>query len=234
MDTLRHLIFYFLYNGTGIWFGITGWLIGWLPYRYRYAYIIKWNFVALWLARHLVGVNYKIEGRENIPVGACVVMSKHQSQWETFFLQTVLTSVCTILKKELLSIPFFGWGLANLDPIAIDRSDPKAALKEIQQVGALRLSQGRQVLIFPEGTRVPHGGKRKYGKSGASLAIASGAKVLPVAHNAGKYWPSSSFKKNRGEITVSFGPLIDPAGKSAKALTQEVEEWIEGECERIH
>jgi len=233
MLRLRCLIFFILYNATGCWFGVTGWLIGWLPYNVRYRYIIFWNHVAVWLAHVIVNMRVELVGAENIPDQPCVIMAKHQSQFETFYLQTIFQPLNTILKKELLSIPFFGWGLAKLEPIAIDRSNPKQALRLIQREGLDRLKKRRKVLIFPEGTRIPFGKKGNYARSGANLAIAAGVPVLPVAHNTGKFWPEDRFLKTPGVITFSVGAPIESAGKDSKALTKEVELWIESECTRL-
>lgn len=233
MLVVRCILFYFLYNAAGFWFGITGSLIGWMPYRPRSAYIRSWNFCALFFARVLLNIRVDLQGKEHIPDEPCVIMAKHQSQWETFYLQTLFPYLCTILKKELLDIPFFGWGLKNLEPIAIDRSDPKQALKAIQRVGEQRIAQGRKVLIFPEGTRIPYGQRGKYARSGASLAIASEVDVLPIAHNAGACWPADGFIKYPGTITVSIGRPISVKNKTARELTAEVEQWIETECERL-
>jgi len=233
LQKMRCALFHFLYNAAGFWFGLTGWLLGWLPYKPRAKYIRQWNFFALFLAKHLVGVKVELRGAENIPDFPCVIMSKHQSQWETFYLQTVFPMMCTILKKELLEIPFFGWGLRKLEPIAIDRSNPKQALRAIQKTGLQRLAQGRSVLIFPEGTRMPFGEKGNYARSGASLAVEARVPILPIAHNAGYCWPSDEFLKKRGTIIVSMGPLINAEGKTSREVTQEVERWIENECGRL-
>lgn len=233
MLKIRCLLFVIAYNASGFWFGLTGWMIGWLPYSKRYPYIVLWNSSAVWLARVLVGIQVQLEGRENIPSGPCVVMAKHQSQFETFYLQTLLQPLCTILKKELLDIPFFGWGLAKLEPIGIDRSSPKRALKDIQRIGLERLHCCRNILVFPEGTRIPYGEKGKYARSGANLAITADVPVLPIAHNAGKLWPADQFLKTPGVVTFSIGPPIAVDGKSSKHLTAEVEAWIEAECVRL-
>ena len=169
---------------------------------------------------------------ENIPNVPCVIMCKHQSEWETFYLQTVFSSLCTILKKELLRIPFFGWALMQMEPIAIDRSAPKDALKKVQTVGLKRLKQGRSVLIFPEGTRVKVGEKGRYARSGATLAIASESLILPIAHNAGLNWQNKQ-KKRAGTITFIVGEPISTANKTAKQLTDEVEIWIEQQCNTL-
>jgi 1-acyl-sn-glycerol-3-phosphate acyltransferase len=233
LQSLRCALFSILYNAAGFWFGLTGWLLGWLPYKPRAYYIRQWNFFALFLAKHLVGVKVELRGGEHIPDSPCVIMSKHQSQWETFYLQTIFPMMCTILKKELLDIPFFGWGLRKLEPIAIDRSNPKQALRAIQKTGLQRVQQGRSVLIFPEGTRIPYGQKGNYARSGSSLAIEAQIPVLPIAHNAGYCWPSDKFVKRRGTITISIGKPIESEGKTSRELTEQVERWIETECANL-
>ena len=218
--------FYFFYYLSVIWFGITGSLLFWLPYRFRFFYISLWNRIIVALARIFIGVRVSIIGRENIPSIPCVIMCKHQSEWETFYLQTIFPHLCTILKKELLSIPFFGWALKQMEPIAIDRSSPKDALRKVQSLGLKRLDQGRSVLIFPEGTRVKLGERGRYARSGANLAIASESLILPIAHNAGVYWQNKD-KKKAGIITFIIGAPIATAEKSAKQVINEVEDWIE-------
>lgn len=233
MLAVRCILFYFLFNLTGFWFGLTGWLLGWLPYPQRSRYIRGWNFCAVFFSHWILGVKVEVIGRENIPSSPCVIMCKHQSQWETFYLQTIFPILCTILKKELLEIPFFGWGLNKLEPIAIDRSNPKQALKDIQTIGRKRLGQQRSVLVFPEGTRIPFGKKGKYARSGANLAIGADVPVLPIAHNAGYCWPGDSFIKTPGTITLSIGEPISSEGKTTRELTGEVEQWVESECTRL-
>ncbi len=223
---LRGIAFYFFYYLTMVWYGTTGGLLWWLPYQYRCRYITQWNRLIVLFARHILGVKVKVIGAENISNQACVIMSKHQSEFETFYLQTIFWPLCTILKKELLRLPFFGWALLQMEPIAIDRSSPKKALKQVQKVGLERISQGRSVLIFPEGTRVKPGEQMRYAKSGATLALAAEVDILPIAHNAGIYWQSRQ-QKMPGTITFVIGKSISTKGKTAKTLTQEVESWIE-------
>ena len=229
---LKDKLFYFFYYLSVFWFGLTACLVFWLPYRYRATYICYWNRIIVALARLFIGVKVNLIGRENIPNVPCVIMCKHQSEWETFYLQTVFSSLCTILKKELLRIPFFGWALMQMEPIAIDRSAPKDALKKVQTVGLKRLKQGRSVLIFPEGTRVKVGEKGRYARSGATLAIASESLILPIAHNAGLNWQNKQ-KKRAGTITFIVGEPISTANKTAKQLTDEVEIWIEQQCNTL-
>ena len=224
--------FYFFYYLSVFWFGFTACLIFWLPYRFRFAYISLWNRIIVVLAQLFIGVNVILIGRENIPNSPCVIMSKHQSEWETFYLQTIFPSLCTILKKELLRIPFFGWALKQMEPIAIDRSSPREALKKVQAMGLKRLKQGRSVLIFPEGTRVKPGERGRYARSGANLAVASETVILPIAHNAGLHWQSKQ-KKKAGTITFVIGAPINTKDKTAKQLTDEVETWIEQQSEYL-
>ena len=192
-----------------------------------------WAHIMLYLTRVICGVHYRVLGIENIPKTPSIVLSKHQSAWETLAFQQIFPAQVWVLKKELLHIPFFGWGLAMTSPIAINRSSGRAALKQIVQQGKDRLKQGLWIVIFPEGTRIVPGKKGKYGIGGAWLATHTGVSVVPVAHNAGELWGKNSFIKRPGTITVSIGAPIDPAGMKASELNARVEEWIELEVVRI-
>jgi 1-acyl-sn-glycerol-3-phosphate acyltransferase len=198
-----------------------------LSFERTYRFVNIWSAAMMWLLRHLNGVRIQVEGREHIPKGqGVVVVANHQSPWETFFLQLLISPQATILKKELLRIPFFGWGLAFLKPIAIDRSAGTKALKMIIKQGTERLAEGISVTIFPEGTRQPPGTIGPFSSGGAMLATRSGADVLPVAHNSGDCWPARSWMRYPGTIRVVIGAPIPSAGKQAKALTAELEQWI--------
>lgn len=199
----------------------------------RYRVISGWAHIMLFLARVICGVRYCVLGTENIPKKPTIVLSKHQSAWETLVFQKIFPPQVWVLKKELLHIPFFGWGLAMTSPIAINRSLGRAALKQIVRQGRDRLQKGLWIIIFPEGTRVDPGKKGKYGIGGAWLATNTGVPVVPVAHNAGVLWGKNSFIKFPGTITVSIGEPIDPAGMDANELNNKVEEWIELEVTRI-
>ncbi|NTV96582.1 MAG: 1-acyl-sn-glycerol-3-phosphate acyltransferase [Thiobacillus sp.] len=186
------------------------------------------------LARVILGIRYRVVGLEHLPKGGpAIVMAKHQSAWETIAFQLIFPPLSFVLKKELFKIPFFGWGLAMISPIAIDRDAGREALKDIEAQGADRLAKGFWVLIFPEGTRVKHGERGKYNVGGAWLAAKSGVPVIPVAHNAGRLWPKNAFIKRPGEITVVIGPAIATAGKKPAAINSEVEAWIEAEMARL-
>ena len=199
----------------------------------RYRVISGWSHIMLFLARFICGVRYCVLGTENIPRKPTIVLSKHQSAWETLAFQQIFPPQVWVLKKELLHIPFFGWGLAMTSPIAINRSQGKAALKQIIRQGRDRLQKGLWIIIFPEGTRIDPGKKGRYGIGGAWLATNTGVSVVPVAHNAGVLWGKNSFIKFPGTITVSIGEPIDPAGMDANELNNKVEEWIELEVTRI-
>ncbi len=199
----------------------------------RYRIVTLWNRLIVHAARVILGIRYEIRGRENLPDHPVVVMAKHQSAWETIALPMLLPPQALVLKKELLAIPFFGWGLAMLSPIAIDRKAGKEALRQIVAQGAARIRQGFWVMIYPEGTRVKPGEVGRYGIGGAWLAVHTNTPVLPVAHNAGEVWPRHAFLKYPGTITVSFGPVISSQGKKADALNEEVKAWIESEMKRL-
>ncbi len=199
----------------------------------RYRIITAWSRLIIASARTICGIRYRVEGAENIPDKPCIVMSKHQSAWETLAFQIIFPPQVLVVKKELLRIPFFGWGLAMLSPIAIDRSAATRALKQIEEQGIERLKQGFWVIIFPEGTRMKPGTKGTYQLGGAWLAIHSNAIVLPVALNSGEFWGRKAFLKRPGTITVSIGRPIRPAGMKADELNASVETWIEQETARI-
>lgn len=204
-----------------------------LPRLMRYRIITQWTRLVMWAAEAICGIRYRVIGAENIPREPCVILSKHQSAWETLAFQLIFPPQVWVLKKELLRVPFFGWGLAMLSPIAIDRSLRREALQQLVDQGRERLATGFSIVIFPEGTRIPPGMRGKYRPGGARLAVQTGTPVLPVAHNAGQCWPRNAFLKRPGLITVSIGKPIDPAGIDAEVLSAQVENWIETEMSRL-
>jgi 1-acyl-sn-glycerol-3-phosphate acyltransferase len=175
----------------------------------------------------LCGVRWRLEGREHLPAAPSVILAKHQSAWETLAFQQIFPPQVHVLKRELLWLPFFGWGLALMSPIPIDRGRGLAALRQIARRGKQRLAQGFWVVVFPEGTRVKPGQRRRYQLGGAWLAAASGAPVVPVAHNAGRVWPRNSFLKYPGEVTVRIGPPIGSEGRAPEDINALAEMWIE-------
>jgi len=199
----------------------------------RYYLISGLAYSLMWLLRIICGIRMEVRGADNIPKEPCVVLCKHQSAWETFALQTVFPPQVWVLKRELLWLPFFGWGLALTSPIAINRSSSKNAMKQLLKQGKERLDNGFCVVVFPEGTRMPYGQSGKYKIGGAMLAASSGVPVVPVAHNAGKLWGRNSFMKYPGTIVMSIGKPIATAGLKADEINRQVEAWIEAEVERL-
>lgn len=231
---LRALLFYIGYALTIVWFGITGVLFfSFLPYAIRSRYALLWNRLIIFWLRWTCGLKVKVDGAENLPTTPYVALSKHQSSWETFFLQRFLAPISTVLKKELLSLPFFGWGLRLTDPIAIDRGSPKQALKQMREQGKNQLAKNISVLVFPEGTRRQTGPEVKYARGGASLAVASGAPAVPIAHNSGEYWPSGRFIKYPGTITIKIGKPISSIENDSRQITEQAKAWIESEVEKM-
>jgi 1-acyl-sn-glycerol-3-phosphate acyltransferase len=224
---LRSLLFNFLMWVSVFFYGTLMMFTVVLPYRLRYRLIMVWPRFQIWLARCVLGIEYRIEGGEHLPSGAAIVMAKHQSAWETLALPTILPPLTFILKRELLWIPFFGWGLGLLRPIAIDRGAGQQAMDQVVAQGRVYLSRGTWVVVFPEGTRVAPGHRKRYKRGGAVLAAETGYPVVPLAHNAGHYWPRQGFVKKPGTIRVVIGPPINPAGKTVDQILGEVENWIE-------
>ncbi len=198
-----------------------------LPYEKRYAFLGQWAGFTLWWLRKTCGIEYRVEGMENLPDQPAVVLSKHQSSWETIAVQQIFPRQVWLLKRELLWVPFFGWALASLGVIAIDRGSPRKALQQLLSQGEAYLRQGRWVIIFPEGTRIAPGERGKYNAGGALLAEKTDSPVVPVAHNAGLFWPRGGFVKQPGVIRVRIGPPVYPRGKKASEIIGLVEEWIE-------
>jgi 1-acyl-sn-glycerol-3-phosphate acyltransferase len=198
-----------------------------LPRMARYRFISGWSWIILFLARRILGIDWRVEGREHLPARPAVILAKHQSAWETIAFQQIFPPQVHVLKRELLWIPFFGWGLALMSPIAIDRSRGVAALRSIARRGRERLAQGFWVIVFPEGTRVAPGERRPYQLGGAWLAAASGAPVVPVAHNAGLVWPRNAFVKRPGTVTVRIGRPIETENRDPKDINSLAEQWIE-------
>jgi len=199
----------------------------------RYRVISGWARFMTWAAQHICGIRYRVVGSENIPREPCIVLVKHESAWETLALQVIFPPQVWVLKRELLWIPFFGWGLAMTSPIAINRRAGPQALRQTVDQGRKRLAQGFSIVIFPEGTRSAPGVRGTYQPGGAWLATQTGAAIVPVAHDAGAYWPRNSFLKYPGVVTISIGPKIHSEGRKASELMEQVEEWIESEMQRI-
>jgi 1-acyl-sn-glycerol-3-phosphate acyltransferase len=179
------------------------------------------------------GISYEVRGWENVPKDPAIIMSKHQSAWETLFMEAKFPPQCWIVKKELLWLPFVGWSLMAIRAIAIDRSSGQSAREQIVEKGARRIKEGMWVSIFPEGTRIPPGKAGRYGIGGALLATRTGTPILPIAHNAGEFWGRYSFRKHAGVVKVVIGPLIATQGRDAISVNREVQQWIEGQMRVI-
>ncbi len=201
-----------------------------LPSAWRYRLTMGWPRLAVWGARVICGIRWQVKGWENLPDGPAVLLAKHQSAWETLFLPSHMPrQICFVYKRELHRVPFFGWGLALLSMIPIDRSKGRDAFDQVVRVGKQRLEEGRWPLLFPEGTRVAPGKMGRFKSGGAMLAARTGAPVIPIALNSGECWRRNAFVKRPGLITVSIGPAIASQGITADELNAKVHDWIDGE-----
>lgn len=206
-----------------------------LPFHFRYRLLYRWGRFVLWWARVTLGLHWRVTGTENLPPAGSgrLILAKHQSTWETFFFPSLLHYPAFVLKRELLKIPVFGWGLAAIGPIAIDRAAGRKALRDMIVQSRDALAQGRDVVIFPEGTRQAPGTEPNYRIGGAAVAVASGRPVIPVALNSGIFWPRKGLQKHSGTIDVVIGPPIETAGRTAEEVNAETRDWIEAQVKRI-
>lgn len=229
MIVLRSSIYFlFLLLNTTIIAGI-GTLIGWAVPQKKLCYIDSfWSRVNLWGLDKICGLKYSLKGADNIPKQSCIVFAKHQSAWETIALVSLIPGPKSwVLKRELLFVPFFGWIMWYFKPIAIDRKSGHRAIDQIIEQGTERLNSGCKIIVFPEGTRVAPGSRKRYGVGGAVLAEKTGSPVLPVAHNAGVFWRRRDLRKYPGTIDVVIGPLIETRGLEASEINAKAEAWIE-------
>lgn len=231
---LRSLLFAISMVVATIVWGFVCFLALPLPYRTRYYITSLWNIFIIWLAKVVCGIRYRVVGYENLPNHPVILLSKHQSAWETIFLFYIMPRpLVYVVKKELMYIPLFGWALALLRMIPIDRSNGKDAFAQVAKFGRMRLADGQCIIIFPEGTRTPVGSQGRYKGGGARLAVETKTPVVPIALNAGECWPRNSFIKKPGLITVSIGRPISPEGLNAVDLMAQIENWIESEMRVI-
>ena len=233
MVWVRSILFQIYFFGTVVLTGTAVLLVRPFGGAASYAVTRLWARGMMAVGRTLVGLDYVIDGEEHIPDGPCVAMIKHASVFEAYAQVAILPRQAWVLKRELFLIPFFGWGLVTLKPIAIDRSAGGSAVKQVIRQGRQRLAEGIWVTVFPEGTRVAPGTTKKYGISAAALACEAGVQVLPVAHNAGDYWPRRSLRKDPGLIRVSIGPPIDTAGLEPREVNARAKAWIEDRMAEI-
>lgn len=205
-----------------------------LPYNTFYHVTTRWNAFIIWLAKVVCGIHYQVKGIENLPDAPAILLCKHQSAWETIFLLTITPRpLIYVLKKELLQLPFFGWSLAMLGMIGIDRKLGMRAFRQVILEGKKRLNNGQWIGMFPEGTRTAVGEQGEYKGGGTRLATSTNSVIIPIALNSGECWPKNSFIKIPGTITVSIGPPISPDKMSHGALMNLVESWIEAEMRVI-
>lgn len=231
---LRSVLFaLIMFVATVVW-SFVCFLVAPFPYTTRYYVTSRWNMFIVWLAEVLCGIRYQVKGAENLPDEPVILLSKHQSAWETIFLLWKMPRpLVFVLKRELIFIPLFGWALALLRMIPIDRKHGKDAFAQVVKEGRRRLQDGQWIIMFPEGTRIPVGQRGKYKGGGARLAVETQTPVVPIALNAGECWPRNTFIKKPGLITVSIGKPISPQGLNAIELMQQVENWIESEMRVI-
>lgn len=235
MSALRSLLFALYQSILTPIYATLVLLLFWLPPLARFRFITGWCLLNLIGARLICGIRHRVIGAENIPPRADphLVMSKHSSTWETLSLNFLFPPLAFVAKKELLSIPFFGWAFTLASPITIDRKAGHDAMTQLVTQGRERLRQGFWIVVYPEGTRIRAGTRAHYKSGGARLAIALGIPIVPVAHNAGYLWPKGVLGKHAGTVTVSIGPPIRPEGDDMQRLIGEVESWIENEVARL-
>ncbi|HUI60545.1 MAG TPA: lysophospholipid acyltransferase family protein [Steroidobacteraceae bacterium] len=228
MQFIRSLVFtVFLFAwtfGYAIFFVIA---CSFLPFPKRFILARVWGIVLLTALKWTCRLDYRIEGRENLPEGNHIALWKHSSSWETIAMAVVFPRQVWVLKRELLWVPAVGWGIRQLHAIAIDRKSGHSAVSQVVEQGRQRLAEGDWIIIFPEGTRMPLGQTRRYGVSGTLLASETGKLIVPVAHNAGSYWPRRGLLKKPGTIRVVIGPPIQAAGRDVREINREVQDWIE-------
>ena len=232
---LRAALFYAGYIVSTITWGSLSVAVGWmLPAKARFSFVIgTWTRMVLGWLKITCGIRATVEGREHLPEEPCVLLVKHQSTWDTLFVQTLLSPQTTLIKRELLWIPFFGWAFAINRPIAIDRRARRNAFRQLLERGTDRLRSGFSVTLFPEGTRVPWGEQRAFEAGGAALAAHAGCPVVVVAHDAGRYWPAHRFRKTPGTIRVRISPPLDTEGKKHKEINRLAEDWLANEMRSL-
>lgn len=228
MLTLRSLLFTGFLFVTALAYGAIVLLLFWAPGRLQWALCVNWCRLSVRAGTFFCGLKVVVEGRENIPTDPSVIMIKHTTALETYWQVTEFPRASWVIKRELLWVPLFGWAIGMVfKPIAINRKAGGTAVRQVIDQGEARLNDGLWVTIFPEGTRMPAGETRRYGASGAALAINAGVKIVPVAHNAGDFWPRRGLHKRPGTVRFRIGEPIDPAGKTVKEVNAVVQEWIE-------
>ncbi|MGI9222441.1 MAG: lysophospholipid acyltransferase family protein [Woeseiaceae bacterium] len=228
MLTFRSFLFTAWVFATAIIGGTLELLIFWAPHSWKWAIARAWAHGNFWAGRFFCGLDVSTEGSENIPEQTSVALIKHTTAMETYWQIAALPPQTWVLKKELVWIPLFGWGVGMImKPITIDRRAGASVVKQVIAQGKNRIARGLWVTIFPEGTRMPPGETKRYGVSGAAIAAETGCPVVPVAHNAGDFWPKRGLRKYPGKIKFCIGPPIDPTGRTPKEINDLAQRWIE-------
>lgn len=230
---LRSLLFWIGFTINVFVFGLLIVFLFFTPSSFRLKIARAWSLTNNFLLKFFCGISFKVEGKENLNINTAIILSKHQSTWETLALHSFTPYVRWVFKRELMRIPVFGWALALTDPIAINRGAGSAAIKQLIKEGCKKLNAGKWIVLFPEGTRTSPGETHKYKIGGALLAAKSGYPVIPIAHNAGEFWPKHSFIKWPGIITVVIGPAIESKGRKSEEINSDVSQWIEAAMEGI-
>ncbi len=229
----RSLLFQAWFFVSVVVFAIVVFLSWPLPYSVRYRIAQAWGRGMLWAGRFFCGLDYTIEGLENLPDRPSVILAKHSTVFESYAFLVHLPRQTWVAKRELSWIPIFGWGFAALKPISINRNAGGSAVSQVITQGKARLAEGIWVTVYPEGTRLPPNETRRYGISGAALAREANCPIVPVAHNAGEFWPRRSIIKRPGLIRIVIGPPITPGDRPPKQTNLVVQEWIEGTMAEI-
>lgn len=234
LQLIRSIIFLIVFAAITIPYGLFMSMTFILPLKARFKAVSLYPRTVLWCLKTICGLDFKVVGQENIPTGPAIIYAKHQSTWETLALQLVFPPACFVAKKELLKIPFFGWGMAAMKYITIDRSARKKAMRQIIDQATDRFKLGLWVIIFPEGTRREAGATPSYKAGGARLSESTGKPLVPVALNSGDFWPRHGLIKWPGTITLEIGPVINPEGRDAEQIQAEAKAWIEGRMAELH
>lgn len=230
---VRSLLFWFGFFVNTMFFGLLIVFLFYTPTSFRLKIARLWSYANSFLLKFFCGIDFVVEGKENLNVETAIILCKHQSTWETLALHSFTPYVHWVFKRELMLIPVFGWALALTDPIGINRGAGREAIKQLITEGTKKLNAGKWMVMFPEGTRTQPGKTKKYKIGGALLAEKSGFPVIPIAHNAGEFWPRHSFIKWPGTISVVIGPLIETKGRNAEEINTEVFNWIENTMKDI-
>jgi len=230
---LRSCLFWLVFTISTVLLAFPVVLLSFISYKWCNLLVRTWATINIQALRLICGLNFRVNGADKLPDEPLIYYAKHQSTWETLFLKMFIPSSIFVAKKELAWVPFFGWALARLKFILIDRSKGRQAIRQIVTQYQDRKSRGHSLIIFPESTRTAVGAKPDYKIGGSVVAAETQTPLAPVAHNAGEFWPRHSFIKWPGVIDISFGPVIPVENKNAEQLRAEAAAWIENEMQAL-